>query len=111
MNQGLDAGLDRLLAAYRDSFPEIEASPGFLSSVWQKIEERRSSSFLSQLERWAPRLAAFSATAALLLAALLPWTAASSPDDLLESSYLDVLTVDSLEEQDQTFWALAGKGR
>jgi hypothetical protein len=36
-----DERLDLLLRAYRDAFPELDASPNFMPILWQRIEARR----------------------------------------------------------------------
>ncbi len=33
--------LDLLFRAYRDAFPEMEASPSFMPVLWQRIEARQ----------------------------------------------------------------------
>jgi hypothetical protein len=112
MNVNREQELDELFAASRDAFPELECSPNFLPEVWAKIEERRAPSWLTLIGNWAPRLA----LAASLAAALLTTTAAinqqrSRDMQLLESSYIDALTVSSLDEQDGSQWILAGLPR
>ena len=104
--------LDKLFAASRDAFPELDASPSFLPEVWAKIEDRRSPGWLTLISNWSPRLA----LAAGLTAALLTTTAAINHHkarnmQILESSYIDALTVSSLDAQDGSQWILAGAPR
>jgi hypothetical protein len=104
--------LDKLFEAGRDAFPELEASSNFLPEVWAKIADRRSLGWLALISNWAPRLA----LAAGLAAAVLTTTAAINHQkarnvQLVESSYVDALTVSSLDEQDGSQWILAGLPR
>ena len=104
--------LDELFAASRDAFPELETSPNFLPEIWAKIEDRRALGWLTLISNWSPRLA----LAASLAAAALTTTAAINHQkarnmELLESSYIDALTVSSLDEQDGSQWILAGLPR
>jgi hypothetical protein len=112
MNTNAEQELDKLFEASRNAFPEIEASPNFLAGVWAKIEEQRAPSWLTLISNWSPRLA----LAASLAAAVLTTTAAINHQrarsiELLESSYIDALTVSSLDEQDGSQWVLAGLPR
>ena len=112
MNRKTEQELDKLFEASRTAFPELEPSPNFLPEVWAKIEERRAPSWLTLVGNWSPRLA----LAASLAAAVLTTTAAINHQkardiQLLESSYIDALTVSSLDEQDGAQWILAGLPR
>lgn len=107
-----DAGhdaLDRLFAAYRRATSEVEASRNFLPELWARIDAQRTPEWLSPLKLWATRLTAASAAAAALMVAssLLP-TNAEQPIDVLDASYEEVLTVDSMDEHDGALWILAG---
>ena len=109
MNRNTEQELDQLFAASRNAFPELEASPNFLPELWAKIEERRAPGWLTLISNWAPRVA----LAASIAAAALTTTAAINHQktrdiQLLESNYIDVLTVSSLDEQDGAQWILAG---
>lgn len=112
MTKNAEQELDKLFAASRDAFPELDASPNFIPEVWAKIEDRRGPGWLSLIGNWAPRLA----LAASLAAAVLTTSAAINHQkarnlQLLESSYIDALTVSSLDEQDGSQWILAGLPR
>lgn len=112
MNRNTEQELDKLFAASRNAFPEMEASPNFLPEVWAKIEQRRAPGWLTLIGNWAPRLA----LASSLAAAVLTTTAAihhhnARDMEVLESSYFDALTVSSLDEQDGAQWILAGLPR
>ncbi len=108
MHRGTEQELDRLLARYRDAIPELEPSAEFLSQVWRRIEDSRPTSWTA-IVHWAPRVAAAGALAAVLLAA-----SAWIPDQqrrqqaVLESSYVEALTADSLDEHDEALWIMAG---
>ncbi len=104
--------LDELFAEARGAYPEVEASPNFLAEVWRKIEERRAPSWLAWLGDWSPRLA----LAGSLAAAVLTVTAAMNhqanrSQELIESTYVEALTLDSLDEHDTAQWILAGLPR
>lgn len=105
-----DKIVDRLLAAYRDTLPEIDASPEFLPGIWKRIDTATPVSWLLPLRQLAIRVVAGSAAvAALLLGAL--WVSNGHSVDVLESHYVDVLTVDSMGEEDSPLWLDAGNRR
>ena len=108
MQENSEQELDRLFADYRDSIPELEASPDFLASVWRRIEESRPTSWTAIL-LWAPRVAAAGAIAAALLAVSV-WIPAQQDrqEAVLDRSYVEALTVDSLDEHDGALWIMAG---
>lgn len=110
--QDLDEELGRVFESYDRSVPEIDASPDFLPGVWRRIEERRSLGWLAPLQLWSPRLAAAGALAAALLVGSL-WLSGRALIDsaLLEESYVDALTADSMDEHDGSLWAQAGNRR
>jgi len=101
--------LDQLFAEYRDAIPELEPSPEFLANVWRRIDENRSSGWLTFLRQWAPRVAAAGALAAGLLTASV-WIPAQRArhEAVLDHSYVEALTVDSLDEHDGALWIMAG---
>ena len=101
--------LDRLFAKYRAAMPELEASPEFVANVWRRIEEARPSIWTSMLQHWAPRFAALGAAAAVLLT-VSTWIPQQQQrrESVLDRSYLEALTVDSLDEHDGALWMLAG---
>jgi hypothetical protein len=107
--------LGRLFAAYREACPDLEGSANFVPRVWEAIERSRPASWIFPLRLWARRLV-MSATLAtgLLIGYLAVWQrpAVTTPTaDVLEASYLDVLTAESLDEQDAEFWRLAENQR
>jgi hypothetical protein len=110
MNPNTEQELDNLFASSRNAFPELEASPSFLGDVWTKIEARRAPSWMMLVSRWAPRLAlAGSLAAAAITFAATMNSQTSRSQEVLNSSYVDVLTADSFDEQEGSHWVLAGR--
>lgn len=109
MQRNSEQELDRLFANYRSAIPELEPAPEFLASVWRRIEVHRSSSWLTILRPWAPRVAVAGALAAALLTASV-WIPARQQrqEAVLDHGYLEALTVDSLDEHDSALWIMAG---
>ncbi len=109
MQEHNEQELDRLFVAYRDAIPDLEPSPEFLANVWRKIEDSRPSLWTSALQHWAPRIAGVGVLAAALLTASV-WIPQQRErqDALLDGSYLEALTVDSLDEHDGALWIMAG---
>ena len=104
--------LDRLFAAYRQTFGEVEASPNFMPNLWAKIEQTRPAGWLGLIRAWSPRLAAAGAAAAILLSVSLRLQQQARPERaLLQNSYVDALTLDSMDEHDTALWTLAGYQR
>ncbi len=104
--------LDRLLAAYRESFPQIEPSPQFARGIWQKIEAEAPASWMLPLQRFAIRLVAFSTLMAAILSGALWVTNQSSQHlDVRNSHYVDALTAGSVDESDGPLWLQAGNQR
>ena len=109
-----DEFLDRLFGMYKELLGEFEPTPAFVAKVWAEIDSRRQArtSWAHYLITWSPRLALASlAVAALLVAS--QWTTFGTESDsaLLDSSYVDVLALDSIDEQDEALWVLAENGR
>lgn len=107
--------LNHLLSAYGDLLGPFEPSPHFNAGLWARIEERRlkAASWMSYWIAWAPRLSLAAVVLAAALLAAVPWL---SPDDgsesaLLDSSYVDVLARDSIDDPDGALWVLAENGR
>lgn len=109
MQRNAEQELDQLFAKYRAAIPEIEPSPEFLANVWNKIEENRSSGWLSILQQWSPRIALAGGLAAALLTASV-WIPAQQErqEAVLDQTYIEALTVDSLDEHDGALWIMAG---
>lgn len=106
--------LDHLFGTYREVLGDFEPSPSFTARVWQQIEARRNDSggWVAHLCTWAPRLAAASALATVLMAAYFGSRLDGGEEAvLLDASYVDVLALDSMEEQDGALWMLAENGR
>ncbi len=104
--------LDRMFAAYRDALGEFRPSPQFLPLLWAKIESRNPVSWLTHLAAWSPRLALTALVfAALLIASLALPYGRSNGSAVLEASYVDVLTLDSMDEYDRALWQLAENKR
>ena len=82
----------------------------FLAGVWAKIEAARPTDWLAVIERWSPRIAfAGVAAAALLTASVwIPGQHAQRHSAAVDQSYVDALTVDSMDEHDGAMWTLAG---
>ena len=108
MKSRLEQELDQLFSRYRAAIPDLEPSPDFLSGVWKRIEENRPTSWTAILS-WAPRVAAAGALAAIVLIASV-WIPAQQEqqDEVLNHSYVEALTVDSLDEHDGALWIMAG---
>ena len=107
-----EQALDRAFATYRASTPEFEPSPRFLSGIWERIENARPAAWLAPLRLWGVRLAAAAAVVAILLSGYVKYTVATANDvDVLNTTYADVLTADSLDDHDQALWVLAENSR
>ena len=109
MQANREQELDRLFAEYRAAMPELEPSPDFTAKVWRRIEEARPSLWTSMLQLWAPRIAAVGALAAAVLTVSM-WIPEQRErhEAVLNRSYLEALTVDSLDEHDGALWIMAG---
>jgi len=102
--------LDALFARAKDAFPdEIEPSPEFLAGVWSRIEAARPTDWLAVIERWSPRIALAGVAAALVMAVSV-WTPSHTGQHAaaIDSSYVEALTFDSMDEHDGAMWQLAG---
>lgn len=109
MSPAQEGWLDRLLAAYRAALPDVEPTPQFLPGIWQRIDAAKPVSWLFPLRQFAVRLVAASALAAAILtgSAMLtkPHRAADAED--LGATYVDVLTVASMDEDEGVLWQQA----
>ena len=102
--------LDALFAKAKTAFPEeIEASPEFLAGVWARIEAARPTDWLAVIERWSPRIALAGLAAAFAMTASV-WIPnhADQHSKAIDSSYVEALTFDSMDEHDGAMWTLAG---
>ncbi len=110
-----DEFLNHLFGTYRDLLGAFEPTPAFNAKVWARIEARKRESlnWASYLIAWSPRLAfaAVLLAAALLVAA--PWmgTGADSQSALLDASYVDMLALESMDDQGGALLVLAENGR
>jgi hypothetical protein len=108
MSPDQEVRLDRLLAAYRDALPDVEATPQFLPGVWQRIEAANPVSWIFPLRQFAIRLVAASALAAAILTGSAMLTPQRLPDaGILDASYVDMLTLASMDEDEGVLWLQA----
>ena len=96
MNQH-EQQLDRLFRVYRSACPDPEPSANFMPMLWDRIESRRSFSFVFQ--KFARVFVTASGVACLLLAALniVPEKSAGAAPTQF-ATYTDVLSADSAVE-------------
>lgn len=101
--------LDRLFAAYRAALPEVEPTPQFLPVMWQRIEAAQPVGWLFPLQQFAVRLVAASALAAAILtgSAMLTGPHRLPDAEELGATYVDVLTVASMDEDENLLWQQA----
>ncbi len=92
----------RLFAIHRDLLGDFEPSPAFSAKVWARIEARRRAgaedmdfwtACLTEWSRWFVRVAMVAAALALWL----PFANDAGPG-VLETSYVDVLIQDELDQ-------------
>ncbi|MBI1356285.1 MAG: hypothetical protein GC160_18240 [Acidobacteria bacterium] len=105
--------LDQLFRAAQDAFPEeLDPSPEFLAGVWARIEASRPTDWLAVIERWSPRIAVAGVAAAAIMSSAL-WfpNHAAQHAAVVDKSYIEALTVDSLDEHDGAMWILAGSAK
>lgn len=105
--------LRRLLAAYKALLGEFEPSPAFVPGVWRAIEARRErGAWRHYLIAWSPRIGLAAVAVAVLLIAS-QWLPLGNGTEsaLIDSSYVDVLAMDSMDEEDGALWVLAENGR
>ena len=98
MKDEREAWLDRLFAAYRNVFGDLDASPEFIPSIWARIDEERRLGWVWPMRQWATRLVGAAVTAIFVLAAVLSLPNGSVSVDIREASYVDTLTADSFDE-------------
>jgi hypothetical protein len=109
MSPAQEGRLDRLFAAYRAVLSDIEPTPQFLPGIWQRIDAAKPVSWLFPLQQFAVRLVAASALAAAILTASAMLTSPQRPPDAedLGATYVDVLTVASMDEDESVLWQQA----
>lgn len=93
--QNLNDRLDSLLAAYRRACPDPQASPDFMPRLWQRIEERRTSTY--DLRKWAQAFVTAAMAICLLLGILLT-TASQQQSVFYGSTYLEALASEGTPE-------------
>jgi hypothetical protein len=109
----VEVKLDRLLAAYRNARPDVEPSPNFLPGIWQQIEAAKRSSWIFPLRHFALRLVAASALAvAILTGSAMLQTPHRTPDaEEMGASYVDLLTLASMDEDEGAMWRQAERSK
>jgi hypothetical protein len=113
MSSEEEVRLQRLLTVYGDALSDLEPSPQFLPGVWQKIDAAKPVSWIFPLQQFAVRLVAASALAAAILTGSAMLTAPHGwpdPEDL-GASYIDVLTVASMDDDEGVLWLQAESRR
>ena len=98
MKDEREAWLDRLFAAYRGTFRDLDASPEFIPSIWVRIDEEQRLGWVWPMRQWATRVVGAAVTAIFVLAAVLSLPNGSASVDVREASYVDTLTADSFDE-------------
>jgi hypothetical protein len=98
MTDEREAWLDRLFAACRNTFGDMDASPEFIPSIWARIDEERRLGWVWPMRQWATRLVGAAVTAIFILAAVLSLSNGNTSVDIREASYVDALTADSFDE-------------
>lgn len=109
MKNDFERDLDLLFSSASDIDEEVDVSADFMPSVWRKIEAARPEPWIAWVRLWSPRLALGSAAAAALLLAS-AWLRSTESIDpaLIETTYVDALTAESMDEHDAAQWTLAG---
>jgi hypothetical protein len=109
MSPTQEGRLDRLFAAYRAVLSDVEPTPQFLPGIWQRIDAAKPVGWLFPLQQFAVRLVAASALAAAILTASAMLTSPHRPPDAedLGATYVDVLTVASMDEDESVLWQQA----
>lgn len=108
MSPEQEGRLDRLFAAYRAALSDIEPTPQFLPGIWQRIDAAKPSSWIFPMRLFAVRLVAASALAAAILTGSAMFTTQRALDaEDLGTSYVDVLTIASMDEDESALWLQA----
>ena len=115
MTSQRDEFLNHLLGTYRELLGSFESTGAFNAKVWARIEARKRESlnWASFLIAWSPRLAFAAMVLAAALLVATPWMGedAGSQSALLDASYVDVLALESMDDQGGALWVLAENGR
>ncbi len=109
MSLAQEGWLDRLFATYRAALPDVEPTPQFLPGIWQKIDAAKPVSWVFPLQQFAVRLVAASALAAAILtgSVMLSTPHRMSDAEEMGATYIDVLTVASMDEDEGVLWRQA----
>jgi hypothetical protein len=108
MSPEQEGWLDRLFAAYRAALADVEPTPQFLPGIWQKIDAAKPVSWVYPMRQFAMRLVAASALAAAILTGTAMSTRHRVADaEELGATYVDVLTVASMDEDEGVLWQQA----
>jgi hypothetical protein len=87
-----EARLDRLIAGYRDSIPQVEPSPNFMPDLWGRIESRQ------RFTRFIGRLTSGFVTTAVALSLGLLYLAPNRPNAPVTGTYVEALDATHAEE-------------
>jgi hypothetical protein len=109
MSPAQEGWLDGLFAAYRAALSDVEPTPQFLPGIWQRIDAAKPVSWIFPLQQFAVRLVAASALAAAILTGSAMLTSPHRAPDAEElgATYVDVLTVASMDEDENLLWQQA----
>jgi len=99
--------LERLWEAYRAATPAPEPSANFMPELWARIEASRRWSWVEPLRFLVMRLAPV--LAVLIVMGLYWWDPRALTADPTNTSYVEVLAADLLEEQ-QSALGVGGEG-
>jgi hypothetical protein len=88
----LTGGIRELLDSYRESFTYVDASPGFMPGLWNKIEARRR--VVHSFGRLATAFVTVSFLICLVISGTM-FTLSHQRQSLAHSSYVDALADDT----------------
>jgi hypothetical protein len=103
--------LERLWEAYRQATPEPGISPNFMPELWARIDAARPVSWVGPLEWLAARVLPVAVALTLAMSAYIwiPNFTGGGDGTELQSSYVDALTADMLEQQRPPLWVHSGE--